>query len=329
MKVAVIGCGSIGRRHIGNLLTMGYEVVASNRGQERRDQAAQDFKIRVYRDMDEMLDHNIVEAVIICSPNSFHLEHTTKAIKKGLHIFVEKPIAVTLDGLDELELKAAKKDLIIHVGANMRFHFGPSTVKEYIDSGQLGRPLWAHFWGGMHLPDWHPEEDYRQMYSAREELGGGAVLDFIHEIDLIRWMFGDPERLAAIVGKSGWLELETEDVVDVVMGYKQGMQINLHLDYIQRPFQRGIRVVGDRGWIQWDLAQQTLEWFEHDTQEKYTIPYPNGYDHNDMYIAQMKYFFHCIEINANSSSGISAGRNALELALNIKQSALSNKFIKT
>lgn len=328
MKIAVIGCGSIGRRHIGNLLVLGHEVIAWNRGDKRREFVAKNFDIPVYDNLDMMLNEVDLESVVICSPNSFHLEHATKAINKGLHLFIEKPIAITLEGLDEIAREANNRSLVSHVGANMRFHFGPASINKYIKSGKLGRPLWAHFWGGMHLPDWHPDEDYRQMYSASKVLGGGVVLDFIHEIDLIRWMFGDPLQLAAMVGKSGWLELETEDIADIIFAYPQGMQVSLHLDYLQRPFQRGIRVVGDKGWVQWDLVKQTIEWFDHETREASISEYPNGYEHNNMYIEQMKYFLTCIQNNEISNSDISAGKSALELALKIKQSAKNNKFIK-
>ena len=305
---------------------MGHEVVASNRGQLRRDKAKQKFNILVYRDINEMLRLNTVDAVVICSPNSFHKEHLAIAIEKGLNVFVEKPLAVVLDGLDELKIKAAEQGLITHVAANMRFHFGPNKVKEYLDIGFLGRPLWARFWGGMHLPDWHPNENYRDMYSASKRLGGGAVMDFIHEIDLILWMFGDPDKLAAITGRTGFLEIETEDIADVIMSYKNRLQISLHIDYLQRPFQRGIHIVGDKGWVKWDLAEQKVEAFEHHSQKLHVINYPSEYTQNDMYLAQMEYFISCIEYNTCSESDISAGKKALNLALNIKKSASSSQF---
>ena len=70
MRFLVIGCGSIGRRHIGNLLALGHEVVAWNRGEERRQSAARDFNIPVYADLNEMLDESTADAAVICSPNN-------------------------------------------------------------------------------------------------------------------------------------------------------------------------------------------------------------------------------------------------------------------
>lgn len=328
MRFLVIGCGSIGKRHAKNLLDLGHDVVAYNRGDERREEAHRLLGIKVYSDIEEMLTFEQADAACICSPNNMHAKHALAAVRHGLHLFVEKPAADSLSDLDELVDEVNKQHLISHVGANMRFHFGPAKVKQYIDTGQIGRPLWAHFWGGMHLPDWHPDEDYRLMYSAKINMGGGVVLDFIHELDLVRWMFGDPTRIAAMTSQSGWLEIETEDVADVLLGYQAGLQVNVHLDYLQRPFQRGIRVVGNKGWVEWDLARQHIEWFDHASRQAESSPYPDTYDHNDMYVEQMKYFVKCIENGIRSDSDLMAGSKALELALQIKKSSVTEKFIK-
>ena len=327
MKFIVIGCGSIGRRHISNLLGLGHEVVAWNRGTERRERVERDFGIQVSDDLDALLGHG-ADAALVCSPNSHHLTHALAAARAGLHLFVEKPLAERLDGLTELEAEAARRGLVTHVGCNMRFHFGPATIKQFLVEGRIGKPLWAFVWGGMHLPDWHPDEDYRHMYSSKVELGGGAVLDFIHEIDLVRWLFGDPARVAAMVGRSGWLEIETEDMADALLGYAEGMQVNLHLDYLQRPFQRGIRIVGDAGWVQWDLARSIFEWYEHDARRGGVIPYPDGWVHNDMYVAQMRHFTTRVAARDRSEDGVAEGRKALELAIRIKQSSATNSFLK-
>ena len=326
MRFVVIGCGSIGKRHIGNLLVLGHEVAGYNRGEVRRVEALDRFGIPVYDDLDVMLDEFPADAAVIATPQALHMEHSLTATQKGLHLFIEKPLSGSLEGLDMLEREVKSRGLITHIGCNMRFHFGPSTVRDRMENGFVGRPLWAFFWGGMHLPDWHPDEDYRTMYSAKVATGGGAVLDFIHELDLLLWMFGEPKRVAALTAQSGWLEIETEDMADAVLGYPDGLQVNVHLDYLQRPFQRGIRVVGDRGWVQWDLAREYVEWFVHEGGKVQGTSYPDGYEHNDMYVEQLRYFQRCIEDGVTSTSDLAAGRKALELALRIKASSDTNSF---
>ena len=79
----------------------------------------------------------------------------------------------------------------------MRFHRGPIKVKQLLNDEVIGRPVSAHLWVSSYLPSWHPTEDYREMYSAKKELGGGVVMDSIHEIDLTHWLFGKPDVCAA------------------------------------------------------------------------------------------------------------------------------------
>ena len=324
----MVGCGSIGRRHIGNLLALGVELVAWNRGDERRKAVAEDFGIKTYENLNEMMSDSGADAAVICSPSSIHVEDAMRAIAAHLHIFVEKPVGTNLDEVDRLVETAESEKVISHVGSNMRFHWGPRRVKQILDSGQIGRPLWGNFWGAMHLPDWHPEEDYRDMYSAKLNLGGGAVLDFIHELDLVLWMLGEPKRIAAMTTKSGWLDIETEDLVDVLLGFSGGLQVNVHLDYLQRPFQRGIRLVGTKGWVQWDLPRQIVESYDHAT-EVHTVEHaPTGYSHNDMYMEQMNYFLQCITSGTMSDGGLVSGRQALRLALQIRESSYKNEFRK-
>ena len=321
MKFAVIGCGSIGRRHIGNLLALGHEVVAWNRGETRRSRAATEFGVEVYADPDEMLNEGGANAAVICSPNTRHVADAMMAAKTSHHLFVEKPLSASADGIQELIAESAARGLVSHVGCNLRFHFGPARIKRLIESGALGRILWAGFWAAMYLPDWHPDEDYRRMYSARRELGGGALLDYIHEIDIALWFFGVPERVAAMTAHTGVLEIETEDVADILLKFAGGLQVNLHLDYLQRPYQRGVRILGEKGWASWDLAREGVETFDYGTNEGRFEPHPEGYEHNDMYVEQMKYFIRCVEEGRPSMCDLGAGRAALDVALRCKRSA--------
>ena len=158
MRFAVIGCGSIGRRHIANLLALGHEAVAYNRGDARREAARADFGIDVYDDRDRMLNEANADMAVICSPNNLHFDDAMAAAKAGIALFIEKPMASTVT--DAAVLRSAVQDagLFCHVGTNMRYHPGPSTVRRLMREDVIGRPLWAELWGRMYLPDWHPRK---------------------------------------------------------------------------------------------------------------------------------------------------------------------------
>ncbi|MBF0189068.1 MAG: Gfo/Idh/MocA family oxidoreductase [Magnetococcales bacterium] len=324
-KFLIIGCGSIGRRHAATLLERNVEVIAYNRNPERRQAMARDLGVEVFDDLDTALNQGC-DAAVIATANTLHLEHSLAAARTGHHLFIEKPVSHALDGLDSLRTVVNQNGLITHVGSNMRFHFGPKTIRDHLDDGTLGRPLWATLWGGMHLPDWHPEEDYRQMYSALNAQGGGALRDFIHEIDLALWMFSTPRRVAAMLSRSGWLEIETEDVVDILLGYDTPLQVSLHLDYLQKPFQRGIRVVGDQGWIHWNLNNSSVERHLYAGEQTVRLPYPAGYSKQSMYDAQMDYFLTCLEKRTPSFCGLEQGISALKLVAQAQRSHETNRF---
>ena len=328
MKFLIIGCGSIGRRHLINVLTIGHKALIYNRGKERRLAVQKEFDVPVYADLHEMLEMEDADAAIIATPNHIHIQHALMAARKGLNLFIEKPLSNSIKGIKEFKREIQNKGLLTHIGCNMRFHFGPALIKKKLEEGILGRPLWAGYWAGMHLPDWHPWEDYRQMYSANKEYGGGAVLDFIHELDMALWFFPGPKRVAAMTARSEWLEIDTEDIVDIVLGYQNGFQVNIHLDYLQKPYQRGIRVVGTEGWANWDLGKKGVEIYDYKTGETEWYPYPEGYDHNTMFMEQMKYFIHCLEKNTSSMSDLEAGIKALDLAIKVKKSDRESLFIE-
>lgn len=313
LKFAVIGCGSIGRRHIGNLLQLGCEVVAYNRGAGRRNAAATDFGIETYADRDAMLQEAAGAVAVIASPNNCHVDDMRASVNAGCHLFVEKPIAVDEAGLSEIERLARRNGLFTHVGCNMRFHHGPSVLQSLLDEGRIGRPLTAQLWGGMYLPDWHPDEDHRTMYSARRALGGGAALDFIHEIDLALWMFGLPVRVAGMAGNTGHLEIETEEVADILLGYECGFNASIHVDYLEKPFRRGIRVLGEKGWLVWELSKGGVTLYSYETDQTTDFPEPGGYTKNAMYVAQLEYLIDRLKSGASSDCDFRAGWNALKV----------------
>lgn len=327
MKFGVIGCGSIGRRHIKNLLAKGHDVIAWNRGEERRKLVEKEFGIKTFTDKSEFLKEAL-DGVLICSPNNIHQEDMNLVAPRDLNMFIEKPIATELQPLLKTQELIKNKKLITHIGSNMRFHFGPKTIKEILDSGSLGKLVSANVWGGMRLTDWHPNEDHREMYSAKKSLGGGVVFDFIHEIDLVAWMLGFPKTVAATCFNSGVLEIETEEVADVLMKYPSGLTVNIHLDYLERPFTRGMKIIGENGWAQWDLRKPFVEKYLFSKNKLEKIDYPQGYDKNDMYLAQQQYFCDCINTGEPSENDVSFAAKVLDLTLKIKESGDTERFVQ-
>jgi predicted dehydrogenase len=183
----IVGCGSIGNRHLGNLRRLGVtDIVVFDEREERRRQAAERWDVETTDNFESGLEGSGV--AVICTPTHLHVSGALIAARAGCHLFVEKPLGHNLDSVDVLLDEVGRRRLRTLVGCNFRFHPAMQELKRLVREGIAGRLVSARVQFGQYLPDWHPWEDYRQSYSARREMGGGIVLDRVHELDYLRWL---------------------------------------------------------------------------------------------------------------------------------------------
>jgi len=325
MRVLVIGCGSIGMRHMRNLKSVGIDdLMAFDTVADRRERAQQECGARPFDSLDAALRSG-ADVAFVTTPTHLHVPIALQAARAGSHLFIEKPLSHTLEGVDELLEVVKARNLVSLVGCNMRFHYGPATIKRLLAENAVGRVVSALLDGGSYLPDWHPNEDYRHEYSANKSMGGGVVLDGIHEIDYARWLFGEAEEVFCFGGKLSTLEIDTEDCVNVLMKFVAGFSAHIHMDYIQRPYSRSCKVIGEEGTIIWDITQGTVRVFSAATKRWSVIKPPNGYDINQMYMDEMKHFLRCLSGQEESTLDVQEGKRVLEIALAVKDSMHSGE----
>lgn len=324
-KIFVLGCGSIGRRHIANLLALGVgDVLAYDPDSDRRAEIEARFSIPTVDTIEKGWKAD-PDAALIAAPTNLHIPLAVEAAKHSCHLFIEKPLSHCLEGVDELLSTVASRKLIAMVGCNMRFHHGPSTIKRLLGQNAIGAVNSAIIDTGQYLPDWHPEEDYRTGYSAKASLGGGVVLDAIHEIDYARWLFGDVSEVCAQGGKLSSLEIETEDTANILMKTVSGPSVFIHLDYLQRAYWRSCKVVGEEGTIHWDINQASVRLYSASDQCWHEYPEPGGFTINQMYLDELEHFMGCLNGDETPSLGLTDAKGVLELALAIKDSMRTGK----
>ena len=163
MNALVVGCGSIGARHARNLRTLGAAVTAFDPDRGRTARVQQEAGVMVATSLDAALD-SAPELVLVCTPPHVHVQVARQAIAAGAHLFVEKPISHTLDGVDDLLAAASASGRAVCVGYSLRFHGGLRKIKELMDEGAIGRPLLVRAEAGQFLPTWRPTQDYREGY---------------------------------------------------------------------------------------------------------------------------------------------------------------------
>ena len=327
MRFLVTGCGSIGRRHISNLLTIGnIEIIAHDLNPDGRNKVKELFGINAYENYEDALAAD-PDTVIVATPTNEHIVPALKAAKAGYHLFIEKPVSHNTEGLAEVLSIVKEKGLITLVGCNMRFHPGLKKVKELVDKGAAGKILSADIEAGSYMPEWRPGIDYKKVYSARSERGGGVILDAIHEIDYARWMLGDVAALCCMADKLSSLEIDVEDVADILLRFSSGIIARLHLDYVQRPYARNCKLVGEDGVITWDFNEGQVGLFSaHDKQWTW-FNQPPHFELNQMYVDEMQHFVNCLKGIEKSTLDIFGGVEDLKIALAAKQSAKENRFI--
>lgn len=335
MRVLFCGLGGVGQRHLRNLRSLLGEELEVHAYRVRRNRAKlrdnltvepnadleADYQITVHYELDKALAV-APKAVYVCNPSSMHTEVALAAAAAGFHLFIEKPLSSSLDQLADLQSLVREKSLICYVGYNFRFHPGLIRMKGLIDSGFFGHVLSVRAEIGEYLPAWHKYEDYRQMYAARADLGGGVILSQIHEMDLIYWFFGLPGTVLCRGGKLSNLEIDVEDTASSLMQYegsKGRFPISLHQDFLQRPAVRTFSVIGDVGVAKMDLIQNRLQVFREDGSIQEDASFP-GFQRNDMFLNQARHFLDCVTKNATPLVDLNAGVQSLRLALAAKES---------
>ena len=239
MKVAVVGNGSAGRRHARILLALGHDVVAYDPAVRpiADVECAETFEVAVEGS----------DAVVIASPSSMHAGQARGVIERGISVLVEKPLATSASDAAELERLAGEFDVTLAVAMNLRHHPNVIRLRQQLAAGTVGRVLRASAWCGSWLPDWRPGTDYRNAYSAQAEQGGGVLLDsVVHELDYLLWMLGPARAVTAVVRRVSDLEIDVEDAAVIMLELACGAMADITSDYLDRVYDRGCRIVGDR-----------------------------------------------------------------------------------
>lgn len=264
------------------------------------------------------------DLAVISNPTALHLDIMQKAAARGIGIFVEKPASHTLDGFDELEALIREKDLPFFVSFQRRFHPHLRRIKEIVETGALGQTLNAGFSVASYVPDWHPYEDFRQLYACRKDLGGGVLLTEIHEIDLCCWYFGTPEAVACAGGNYSDVSLDVEDTVHLTLRYA-GFSVRIDLCFMQRHNRRRLFIAGTDGYVEWDQDGNRLLAENYKSGEKEAQEDP-GFTNDDMFTAQTRYFVD--EFGPRDSAGyLDAARQSLAVVEAARQSMISGAFV--
>ncbi len=291
LLVCVVGYGSIGRRHVSNIKSLGAQVVVYRSGLGNSKTPNFDASLQFIYDIDDLLSLQ-PDAMVICNPTSLHFEFISIAVDSGLHVFVEKPVADSSSAFEALLESIKTKRLITCVGYMMRYDTRIKAMKQALVHGQIGKVTSAIIEWGSYLPNWHPWEDYKDGYAARKSLGGGAVLTCSHEIDTARYLLGDFLDVTVSGGSSAVLGLNVEDYVDIFSRHLSGATCLMHIDWFQKQGRRTVQIIGEEGRLEWDFFAKDLHLYCGNS--SHALLASSSEDINKMYLENMEDFLSSI-----------------------------------
>lgn len=326
MKFLIAGLGSIGRRHFRNLIALGETdiVLLRTRKATLPDDELAGYPVET--DIDEALQKHKPDAVIVANPTALHLDIAIPAAEAGCAILLEKPISDSLEHLDTLQQAAQKSDSKILVGFQFRYHPTLNKAHELIQANALGKILTVHAHWGEYLPQWHPWEDYRASYAAREYLGGGVIRTLTHPLDYLRYLIGEVDSLWSFNGHISALELDVEDVAEIGLKFSNGAIGGVHLNYFQRPPVHRLEIVGTSGTLRWDNADGILHFHQMPADfgsfsdnppapVTQTFAPPEGFERNQLFVSQTRHFIETASGKSEPVCRLEDGIMALRLAL--------------
>jgi len=280
--VIVTSFGSIGKRHVANMLNMG--IVPFVQTKHPDDKMNAKF-ISTLEDLSGNVKH-----AVICSPTYKHLDDIVELSALGIKNFlVEKPLEKNLERTEKIVSLAHKEKLNIHVAYNMRYLPCFDIIKEFINHN-LSNIRIVEICAGEHLSKWRPDRDYRKSYSAHRNKGGGIDLDRSHEIDYMLWLFGEPLEQNILKAKISNLDIDSPDIFIGTYKYSSFVA-TIQLDCIRRKSERYIRIICEDGnSLCCDIANNNIKQFLPSKGCKDVVDNKNLFDMKKTYISEMEDF---------------------------------------
>jgi len=306
-KVAIIGLGSIGNRHLLNIVSVLTERDKTFTVDLIRSGISKDLDTKVYQYINKIYNSydsapDDYDVIFVTNPTHLHFKTIEYFLSKTKHMFIEKPVFDSVDV--SLELLNIKDDSIYYVACPLRY----TDVIQYLKyQCNLKNVYSVRVICSSYLPEWRPKQDYRNTYSAHKEQGGGVSIDLIHEWDYITYLFGQPQQILNIKGKFSNLEINSDDLSLYIARYID-MAVELHLDYFGRKTIREIQIFTDEDTIIGDLTNSEIRYLKSGK----VISFKE--QRNDFQRKEIMHFFDITDGRAINDNDIATAIRTLQIA---------------
>jgi len=324
-KILIVGYGSIGKRHVENLLNESdYEILICTK---QKNLKFRNKRIKIYNSLKRCLDEK-PSIGFITNETSLHVQTAIELAKNNLDLFLEKPLSNSKKNIHKLKKIVKENKLIVQMGYQFRFHKCIQKIHQLILQKKIGKIISVQIENNSYLPDWHPYEDYTKSYASKEKLGGGIILTQIHELDYLYWFFGKPKSIFSVTGKFSDLKLSVDDFSTSIIEFKHKIIAEVHLDFFQGPDFKSCKIKGTNGIIYWNSDLNQVKYFNNKKRKWEILLKLNNFQRNQMYIDEIKDFLISIKERKKTNNDLDDGIVSMNMALAIKKSAKNQKIIK-
>ncbi len=303
LKILVAGCGSIGRRHARILTLLGVKnIMVFDNNQVQVELTIKELpNLKLVTTFEKGIEE--ADAVFILTPTKLHIPMAMQAVKAGCHVFIEKPLSVNMDGVNDLEKLADETGKKIMVGLCLRYHEGIIKAKQLLDKDRIGRLVSLRALVGEHFPEIHPE--YKSLYYAKYS----GAFELMHDLDLAIWFAGQPiKNVYSVFGSYSDIGIDAPDIVEFLLGFEDRCTATVHMDFFQSPRRRSMELIGTEGVIIIEFAS----WDEYtisvySTDKKIWESETNKSTRDDMFMDEDREFLESIvhdkPVNCNIQEG--------------------------
>ena len=342
MRYGLIGCGRIAANHVKAVMNNELVFVAACDIKKNKIDALlaqynleNNIEIKRYTDYKKMIQENKLDIVSIATESGIHAEIAVFCIEHGIHVIIEKPIAMSLKEADEIIELSQKRNVKVSVCHQNRFNVAVQKMRDALERGRFGSI--SH--GSVHVR-WNRNQDYYTQASWRgtwEQDGGTLMNQCIHGIDLLRWMMGnDVEKVYGVTRQQFHHYLEAEDVGMAILEFKNGSIATIEgtTNVYPQNLEETLYLFGKNGTVKlggkstnnidvWDFADETEADRENKGLKEVTgNVYGNG--HTALFADMIKAIKNGHEPYVNAE----AGRRALEIVLAIYKSQKTGKPVE-
>lgn len=329
-NVLIIGSGGIGNRHLRGFGATGRcRLAIVEPDPSRRQAALRRYDIRQgWADVSEV-DLTGFDLAVICAPAHVHVPIGRACADAGVPFLMEKPLSVSVAGVQELIEVTERQGLVARVGYIRRCGPEVMALRAGIRAGRIGTLRMASVQCGQHFPKYRP--DFRETYYARPEQGGGAILDGAsHMFDLLLWLLGPVREVVAFYA---CLELPTTAVEDsalISLRFADGCMGRVDINQFQQPNEFRFEVAGTKGNLRIDDA--CLQFADDDSGDWEREEFMDGMDlpaaHEARFAMQANLMLDALDGKPCLLTTLAEARDNLIVALAAKESYASGRIVK-